>query len=131
MLGVTTLEDELGLIRARGEAELNANKDSNKSLEQKEADRKAIIAKTDNDITQAKIVEANKRIDIENATAQAAVTLGTSTYEQRVKLIEDEGLKAKNSLDKKKMSEEEYNAAIIKINADTTAKLNAEQKQRN
>ena len=130
MLGVTTLEDELSLIRARGEAELNANKDSNKSLEQKEADRKAIIAKTDNDITQAKIVEANKRIDIENATAQAAVTLGTSTYDQRVKLIEDEGQKQINALDKKKMTEEEYNAAVLKINADTTAKLNAEQQAR-
>ena len=130
MLGVTTLEDELGLIRARGEAELNANKDSNKSLEQKEADRKAIIAKTDNDIRQAKIVESNKRIDLENTEAQAAVTLGTSTYEQRVKLIEDEGLKQKNSLDKKLMSEEEYNAAVVKINADTTAKLNNEQQAR-
>jgi len=130
MLGVTTLEDELSLIRARGEAELNANKDSNKSLEQKEADRKAIIAKTDNDIAQAKIVEANKRIDIENATAQAAVTLGISTYDQRVKLIEDEGQKQINSLDKKKMTEEEYNAAVIKINAETTAKLNAEQQAR-
>ena len=130
LLGVTTLEDELSLIRARGEAELNANKDSNKSLEQKEADRKAIIAKTDNEITQAKVVEANKRIDIENANAQAAVTLGTSTFEQRSKLIEDEGQKQINSLDKKKMTEEEYNAAVIKINADTTAKLNAEQDAR-
>jgi len=130
MLGVTTLEDELSLIRARGEAELNANKDSNKSLEQKESDRKAIIAKTDADITQAKVVEANKRIDIENAVAQAAVTLGVSTYEQRVKLIEDEGQKQINSLNKKLMSEEEYNAAVIKINADTTAKLNAEQDAR-
>ena len=130
MLGVTTLEDELSLIRARGEAELNANKDSNKSLEQKEADRKTIIAKTDADITQAKVVEANKRIDIENADAQAAVTLGVSTYSQRVKLIEDEGQKQINSLNKKLMSEEEYNAAVIKINADTTAKLNAEQQTR-
>ncbi len=130
MLGVTTLEDELSLIRARGEAELNANKDSNKSLEQKEADRKAIIAKTDADITQAKVVEANKRIDIENAEAQAAVTLGTSTYDQRVKLIEDEGIKAKNALDKKLLSEEEYNAKVVQINADTTAKLNAEQEAR-
>lgn len=130
MLGVTTLEDELSLIRARGEAELNANKDSNKSLEQKEADRKAIIAKTDKQITDAKVVEVNKRIDIENAEAQAAVTLGTSTYDQRVKLIEDEGQKQINSLDKKLLAEEEYNAAVIKINADTTAKLNAEQDAR-
>jgi len=130
MLGVTTLEDELGLIRARGEAELNANKDSNKSLEQKEADRKAIIAKTDKQITDAKVVEVNKRIDLDNTEAQAAVTLGTSTYEQRVKLIEDEGLKAKNSLDKKLLGEEAYNAAVVKINADTTAKLNAEQDAR-
>jgi hypothetical protein len=130
MLGVTTLEDELSLIRARGEAELKANELSNKTLPQKEADRKAIIAKTDADITQAKVVEANKRIDIENATAQAAVTLGTSTYDQRVKLIEDEGQKQINSLDKKKMTEEEYNAAVLKINADTTAKLNAEQQAR-
>ena len=130
MLGVTTLEEELSLIRARGEAELKANDLSTKTTAQKEADRKAIIAKTDNDITQAKVVEANKRIDIENAQAQAAVTLGTSTYDQRVKLITDEGQKQINSLDKKKMSEEEYNAAIIKINADTTAKLNAEQQAR-
>ncbi len=130
MLGVTTLEDELSLIRARGESELKANELSNKSLEQKEADRKTIIAKTDADITQAKVVEANKRIDIVNAEAQAAVTLGTSTYEQRVKLIEDEGQKTINSLNKKLMSEEEYNAAVIKINADTTAKLNAEQDAR-
>jgi len=130
MLGVTTLDDELSLIRARGEAELKANELSNKSLEQKELDRKTIIAKTDNDITQAKVIEANKRIDIANAEAQAAVTLGTSTYDQRVKLIEDEGQKAKNSLDKKLLGEEAYNAAIIKINADTTAKLNAEQQAR-
>ena len=130
MLGVTTLDDELSLIRARGESELKANELSNKSLEQKEADRKVIIAKTDADITQAKVVEANKRIDIDNATAQAAVTLGTSTYDQRVKLITDEGQKQINSLDKKKMTEEEYNAAVIKINADTTAKLNAEQDAR-
>ena len=130
MLGVTTLADELSLIRARGEAELNANKDSNKSLEQKEADRKNIIAKTDADITKAKVEEANKRIDIENAEAQAAVTLGTSTYDQRVKLIEDEGQKSINALDKKLMTEEEYNAAVVKINADTTAKLNAEQQAR-
>jgi hypothetical protein len=130
MLGVTTLEDELSLIRARGESELKANELSNKSLEQKEADRKTIIAKTDADITQAKVVEANKRIDIANAEAQAAVTLGTSTYEQRVKLIEDEGQKSINSLNKKLLSEEEYNAAVLKINADTTAKLNAEQDAR-
>jgi hypothetical protein len=130
MLGVTTLEDELSLIRARGEAELKANELSNSSLEVKEANRKTIIAKTDADITQAKIVEANKRIDIENAQAQAAVTLGQSTYEQRVKLIEDEGVKAKNALDKKLLSEEEYNAKVIQINADTTAKLNAEQDAR-
>ena len=130
MLGVTTLEDELSLIRARGESELKANELSNKSLEQKEADRKTIIAKTDADITQAKVVEANKRIDIANAEAQAAVTLGTSTYEQRVKLIEDEGQKQINSLNKKLLSEEEYNAAVLKINADTTAKLNAEQDAR-
>jgi len=130
LLGVTTLEDELSLIRARGESELKANELSNKSLEQKELDRKTIIAKTDNDITQAKVVEANKRIDIENATAQAAVTLGTSTYEQRVKLIEDEGQKQKNSLDKKLLGEEAYNAEVVRINADTTAKLNAEQQAR-
>jgi hypothetical protein len=130
MLGATTLEDELSLIRARGEAELNANKDSNKSLEQKEADRKTIIAKTDADITQAKVVEANKRIDIENADAQAAVTLGVSTYSQRVKLIEDEGQKQINSLNKKLLSEEEYNAEVIRINAETTAKLNTEQDAR-
>ena len=130
MLGATTLEDELSLIRARGEAELNANKDSNKSLEQKEADRKTIIAKTDADITQAKVVEANKRIDIENAETQAAVTLGVSTYSQRVKLIEDEGQKQINSLNKKLLSEEEYNAEVIRINAETTAKLNTEQDAR-
>ena len=127
MLGVTSLVDELSYIRARGEAELKANELSNKSLEQKEADRKAIIAKTDADITKAKVEEANKRIDIDNAEAQAAVTLGTSTYEQRVKLIEDEGIKAKNSLDKKLLGEEAYNAAVVKINADTTAKLKNEQ----
>ena len=130
MLGATTLEDELSLIRARGEAELNANASSNSSLEVKEANRKAIIAKTDKQITDAKVVEVNKRIDLDNTEAQAAVTLGTSTYEQRVKLIEDEGIKQKNSLDKKLMSEEEYNAAVVKINADTTAKLNAEQDAR-
>lgn len=130
MLGVTSLEDELTLIRARAEAELKANELSSKSTAQKEADRLSIIAKTDNEITQAKVVEANKRIDIDNAEAQAAVTLGTSTYDQRVKLIEDEGQKQINSLDRKKMSEEEYNAAILKINADTTAKLNAEQQAR-
>jgi hypothetical protein len=130
MLGVTTLEDELSLIRARGESELKANELSNKSLEQKELDRKTIIAKTDNDITKAKVVEANKRIDIENATAQAAVTLGTSTYDQRVKLIEDEGQKQKNSLDKKLLGEEAYNAEVVRINAETTAKLNAEQQAR-
>ena len=130
LLGVTTLEDELSLIRARGESELKANELSNKSLEQKELDRKTIIAKTDNDITQAKVVEANKRIDIENATAQAAVTLGTSTYDQRVKLIEDEGQKQINSLDKKLLGEEAYNAEVVRINADTTAKLNAEQQKR-
>ena len=130
MLGVTSLEDELTLIRARAEAELKANELSSKSTAQKEADRLSIIAKTDNEITQAKVVEANKRIDIDNSEAQAAVTLGTSTYDQRVKLIEDEGQKQINSLDRKKMSEEEYNAAILKINADTTAKLNAEQQAR-
>lgn len=130
MLGVTTLEDELSLIRARGEAELNANASSNSSLEVKEANRKAIIAKTDKQITDAKVVEVNKRIDLENTEAQAAVTLGTSTFDQRSKLITDEGQKQINSLDKKLMSEEEYNAAVVKINADTTAKLNAEQDAR-
>jgi predicted peroxiredoxin len=130
MLGVTTLEEELSLIRARGEAELKANEQSNSSLAVKEANRLSIIAKTDKQITDAKVVEANKRIDIDNAEAQAAVTLGTSTYEQRVKLIEDEGIKQKNSLDKKLLGEEEYNAAVVKINADTTAKLNAEQDAR-
>ena len=130
MLGATTLEDEISLIRARAEAEIISNEQSGKSTLQKEADRKAIIAKTDNDITQAKAVEANKRIDIENAEAQAAVTLGTSTYSQRVKLIQDEGQKQINSLDKKLLGEEAYNAAVLKINADTTAKLNAEQQTR-
>ena len=130
LLGAATLEDELSLIRARAEAELKANELSNKTLPQKEADRKAIIAKTDNDITQAKAVEANKRIDIENAAAQASLTLGISTYDQRVKLIEDEGQKQINLLDKKLLGEEAYNAAILKINADTTAKLNAEQQAR-
>ena len=130
MLGATTLAEELSLIRARAEAEIKANELSNKTLPQKEADRKAIIAKADNDITQAKAVEANKRIDIENAQAQAAVTLGTSTYDQRVKLIEDEGIKQKNALDKKLLGEEAYNAAVVQINADTTAKLNAEQQAR-
>jgi len=89
-----------------------------------------IDAETESKITQARAEEANKRIDIANAEAEAAVTLGTSTYEQRVKLIEDEGQKQKNSLDKKLLGEEAYNAAIIKINADTTAKLNAEQQAR-
>jgi hypothetical protein len=130
MLGVTTLEEELSLIRARGEAELKANESSNSSLAVKEANRLSIIAKTDKQITDAKVVEANKRIDIENAQAQAAVTLGTSTYEQRVKLIEDEGQKQINSLDKKLLGEEAYNAAVVQINADTTAKLNAEQDAR-
>jgi hypothetical protein len=130
MLGATTLEDELSLIRARAEAELNANASSNSSLEVKEANRKAIIAKTDKQITDAKVVEVNKRIDLENAEAQAALTLGQATYDQRVKLIEDEGQKQINLLDKKLMGEEEYNAAVLKINADTTAKLNAEQDER-
>jgi hypothetical protein len=130
MLGATTLAEELSLIRARAEAELKANELSNKTLPQKEADRKAIIAKTDNDITQAKAVEANKRIDIENAEAEAALILGTATYDQKVKLIEDEGLKQKNSLDKKLLGEEAYNAAVLKINADTTAKLKLEQDAR-
>ena len=130
MIGVTTLEDELSLIRARGEAELKANEQSNSTVAVKEANRLSIIAKTDKQITDAKVVEANKRIDIDNAEAQAAVTLGRSTYDQRVKLIEDEGQKQINSLDKKLMGEEEYNAAILKINADTTAKLNAEQDAR-
>jgi hypothetical protein len=130
LLGATSLEDEISLIRARAEAEIVSNEQSNKSTLQKEADRKAIIAKTDNDITQAKAVEANKRIDIENAQAQAAVILGTSTYSQRVKLIEDEGQKQINSLDKKLLGEEAYNAAVLKINADTTAKLDVEQQTR-
>ena len=130
MLGVTTLEDELSLIRARGEAELKANESSNSTLAVKEANRLSIIAKTDKQITDAKVVEVNKRIDLENTEAQAAVTLGTSTYDQRVKLIQDDGQKQINSLDKKLMSEEEYNAAVVKINADTTAKLNAEQDAR-
>jgi hypothetical protein len=89
-----------------------------------------IDAETETKITQARAEEANKRIDIANAEAQAAVTLGTSTYEQRIKLIEDEGQKALNVLDKKLLGEESYNAAVIKINADTTAKLNAEQQSR-
>ena len=127
MLGVTTLEEELSLIRARGEAELKANEQSGSSVAVKEANRLSIIAKTDKQITDAKVVEVNKRIDIENTEAQAAVTLGTSTYDQRVKLIQDEGQKQINSLDKKLLGEEEYNAAVVKINADTTAKLNAEQ----
>lgn len=130
MLGVTTLEDELSLIRARGEAELKANESSNSTLAVKEANRLSIIAKTDKQITDAKVVEVNKRIDLENTEAQAAVTLGTSTYDQRVKLIQDEGQKQINSLDKKLLGEEEYNAAVVKINADTTAKLNAEQDAR-
>ena len=130
LLGATSIEEEVSLIRARGEAELKANEQSNSSLAVKEANRLSIIAKTDNDITQAKAVEVNKRIDLDNAESQAAVTLGTATYDQRVKLIEDEGQKAINLLNKKLMSEEEYNAAVIKINADTTAKLNAEQDAR-
>ena len=130
MLGATTLEDELTLIRARGEAELKANELSNATLAVKEANRLSIIAKTDKQITDAKVVEANKRIDIENAEAQASLTLGQATYDQRVKLIEDEGQKQINLLDKKLMGEEEYNAAVLKINADTTAKLNAEQQAR-
>jgi hypothetical protein len=130
MLGATSIEEEVSLIRARGEAELKANEQSGSSVAVKEANRKAIIAKTDNDITKAKAEEANKRIDIDNAEAQAAVTLGTSTYEQRIKLIEDEGQKALNLLDKKLLGEEAYNAAVLKINADTTAKLNVEQQTR-
>jgi hypothetical protein len=130
LLGVTNLEDELSLIRARGEAEIKANESSNSSLEVKEANRKAIIAKTDAAITQAKVVEANKQIDIDNAVAQAAVTLGQSTYEQRVKLIEDEGIKQKNALDKKLLSEEEYNAKVIQINANTTSALKDENDKR-
>jgi hypothetical protein len=89
-----------------------------------------IDAETETKITQARAEEANKRIDIANAEAQAAVTLGTSTYEQRVKLIEDEGVKAKNALDKKLLGEEAYNAEIIRINAETTAKLDDEQQKR-
>ena len=130
MLGVTTLEDELSLIRARAEAELSANESSNSTLAVKEANRLSIIAKTDKQITDAKVVEVNKRIDLDNTEAQAAVTLGTSTYDQRVKLIQDEGQKQINSLDKKLLGEEEFNAAVVKINADTTAKLNAEQDAR-
>jgi hypothetical protein len=130
MLGATTLEDELTLIRARGEAELKANELSNATLAVKEANRLSIIAKTDKQITDAKVVEVNKRIDLENAEAQASLTLGQATYDQRVKLIEDEGQKQINLLDKKLMGEEEYNAAVLKINADTTAKLNAEQDAR-
>lgn len=89
-----------------------------------------IDAETESKITQARADEANKRIDIANAEAQVAVILGKSTYEQRVKLIEDEGKKTINELDKKLIGEEAYNAAVLKINADTTAKLNAEQKAR-
>lgn len=130
MLGATSIEDEISLIRARAEAELKANELSSNTAEVKEANRKAIIAKTDNDITQAKAVEANKRIDIENAEAQASLTLGKATYDEKVKLIEDEGQKQINLLDKKLLGEEAYNAAVLKINADTTAKLNAEQQAR-
>jgi len=89
-----------------------------------------IDAETETKITQARADEANKRIDINNAEAKAAVTLGISTYEQRIKLIEDEGQKQINLLDKKLIGEEAYNAAVIQINADTTSKLNAEQQVR-
>ena len=130
MLGVTTLADEVSLIRARAEAELKANELSANTDAVKEANRKAIIAKTDAEITQAKASEANKRIDIDNAENQAALTLGTATSAQKIKLIEDEGQKAINLLDKKLLGEEAYNAAVLKINADTTAKLNAEQQAR-
>jgi hypothetical protein len=115
---------------ARKEAlKLNANTDIEAQKKLKN-DLALIDAETETKITQARAEEANKRIDIANAEAEAAVILGTSTYEQRVKLIEDEGQKSINLLDKKLLGEKAYNAAVLKINADTTAKLNTEQQER-
>jgi hypothetical protein len=127
LLGATSLDDEIKLIRARAEAELKANENSTKSIEQKEADRKSIIVKTDAEITQAKVIEANKQIDIDNAQAEASVILGRSTSEQRIKLIQDEGQKSINLLDKKLLGEEAYSAEVIKINARTEAAIRAER----
>jgi len=129
LLGATSLEDEIKLIKARAEAELKANENSTKSIQQKEADRKAIIVKTDAEITQAKVLEANKRIDIDNAESEAAVTLGKSTLKQRIDLIEDEGQKSINLLDKKLLGEEAYNAEVLKINAKTEAGIRDERKK--
>jgi len=115
---------------ARKEAlKLNAKTDI-ESQKKLGIDLATIDADTQSKITQARAEEANKLIDIDNAEAQAAVTLGRSTYDQRVKLIEDEGQKQINLLDKKLLGEKAYNAAVLKINADTTAKLNAEQQAR-
>lgn len=130
LLGDVSLENEINIINARAEAEIRANEDSTNSVLQKEANRLAIIAKTDQAITQAKAVEANKQIDIDNTADQIAVTLKRSTYQQRVGLIEDEGQKQINSLDKKLLGEEAYNSAVLKINANTTAQLDAEQQTR-
>lgn len=130
LLGEVSFENELNIINARSEAELKANENSTNSIAQKEANRLSIIAKTDEAITQALVTENNKRIDLDNTSAQVAVILNKSTYKQRIDLIKDEGDKQINSLNKKLLGEEAYNAAVIKINAETTAKLNAEQQSR-
>ena len=130
LLGDVSLENEINIINARANAEIEANDNSTNSVAQKEANRLAIIAKTDQAITQAKAIEANKQIDLDNTADQVAVTLKRSTYQQRVNLIEDEGQKQINLLDKKLLGEEAYNAAVLKINANTTAQLDAEQQNR-
>jgi hypothetical protein len=88
-----------------------------------------IDADTESRITKARADEANKRIDIANAEAEVAVILGKSTYEQRIKLIEDEGVKAKNALDIKLLGEEAYSAEVKKINAQTDAAITDENKK--
>lgn len=132
--GEVSLQLTEELINAEADARkealiLNANTDIEAQKKLKN-DLALIDAETETKITQARASETNKRIDIGNAEAEAAVILGNSTYSQRVKLIQDEGQKQINLLDKKLLGEEAYNAEVLKINADTTAKLNAEQESR-
>ena len=128
LTNASSLEDEIRLINARAESELKANADSNKSVEQKEADRLKIIATTDLAVIDAKKQAVDKELELDDVRIATLRANGELRLEDAIKEIENERDRKINALDKNLLSEKEYADKVKLINAETQQAITEETK---
>ena len=129
LTNASSLADEIKLINARAEAELKANADSNKSVEQKEADRLKIIATTDLAVIDAKKSAVDKELELDDVRIATLRANGELRLEDSIKEIENERDRKINALDKNSLSEKEYADKVKLINAETEQAITAENQK--